>query len=107
MSLRLVARNIGARGSAVPAVISARSVSTTSGENRDPKNGLPTGTKVPHDHWMASLASESEQVVKADRVAGKLTVEEMEKETTKVATEMKGSTASLTDGIWRSIGGGL
>ena len=57
---------------------------------------------------MASLASESEQAVKADRshaFEGEA-FQGMQQKTREVAEEMKDSTASLTDGLWRSVGGG-
>ena len=61
---------------------------------------------------MASLASASEEAVKADRSAaweepsGKDKYKGMQDKSKKVAEEMKDSTASLTDGLWRSVGGG-
>lgn len=58
---------------------------------------------------MASLASESEEAVKADRSAAWESgsgYKGMQDQSKKVAEEMKDSTASLTDGLWRSVGGG-
>ena len=62
---------------------------------------------------MSSLASASEEAVKADRTAawddrGKdpNKYKPMQEKSKKVAEEMKDSTASLTDGLWRSVGGG-
>ena len=58
---------------------------------------------------MASLASASEEAVKADRSSvweSKDSIKEMQEKTVKVAKGMKNSTASLSDGLWRSVGGG-
>lgn len=75
---------------------------TPSPEKPDPQAG--------HDQWMASLASASEEAVKADRTAAwddkDTKYKGMQDKSKKVAEEMKDSTASLTDGLWRSVGGG-
>lgn len=57
---------------------------------------------------MASMASASEEAVKADRSAAweDAGYKGMQERSKKVAEEMKDSTASLTDGLWRSVGGG-
>lgn len=58
---------------------------------------------------MSSLASASEEAVKADRSAAwedGTGYKGMQDRSKKVAEQMKDSTASLTDGLWRSVGGG-
>lgn len=77
----------------------------TNPQNTPPAAEIPS-KKVGHDQWMSSLASDSEATVKADRAKDPRDFKDLQEQTKKVAEEMKDSTASLTDSLWRSVGGG-
>ncbi|CAI4219681.1 unnamed protein product [Parascedosporium putredinis] len=106
MSASLALRSLRTR---VPAAaFQARATYATAGTHgKNPKNTpqshQPLGEKG-HDQWMPSLASASEEAVKADRedFAGN---DELQEYSKKVTEEFKHTEKKPKDGLWRKVSG--
>ncbi|PKS13083.1 hypothetical protein jhhlp_000424 [Lomentospora prolificans] len=108
MVSRLALRSLRSRGPAV--AFQARATYATAGTHgKNPKN-TPEGYEPPpgkkgHDQWMPSLASASEEAVKADRedFGGN---EDLQQYSKKVTEELKHTkNKQPKDALWRKVSG--